>query len=83
MTCNVGGIDRKIRIILGVILVLVGIYFVDARGEFTTGVIIQVVGAIIFASGIFYCCLIYKLLGKSTYIGKESCCLSKKSCDKK
>jgi len=44
MKCNVGGIDRTLRIILGVVIVLAGLYFKSWWGA--VGIIPIITGAI-------------------------------------
>jgi hypothetical protein len=57
MKCNVGGTDRIFRIILGVIIILVGIYFQSWWG---------IVGLIPIATGYFRWCPAYLPFGFST-----------------
>lgn len=63
MTCNVGGIERPIRIVLGIALIAVG-YFAEfpaagAMVAYLVGVIALVTGAVGF-------CPAWKLLGINT-----------------
>lgn len=80
MKCNVGGIDKKIRIIAGVLIILVGTYITD-HNNFALGVVIQIIGSIFFATGIFNFCPAYKLFKFNTYNEtKDSCCSDNKCC---
>lgn len=58
MTCNVGGSDRWIRIVLGAVLAVYGY----------TQMIwwLAVLGAVVFLTGVFRFCGLYTLLGFST-----------------
>ncbi len=57
MKCKVGGADRIFRIILGVIIILVGIYFKSWWG---------VIGVIPIVTGYFRVCPAYLPFGIST-----------------
>ncbi|MGB9694901.1 MAG: YgaP family membrane protein [Caldisericaceae bacterium] len=59
---NESNIDRTIRIILGIILLVLGI-FVYKR---TTAIILDVIGAIALLTGLTGFCGIYRLFGIST-----------------
>jgi hypothetical protein len=50
MQCNVGGIDRTVRIIIGLIIIAAGIYFQSWWGA---------IGLIPLATGIFRICPAY------------------------
>ena len=83
MKCNVGGLDKKLRIIAGVVIILLGTYITDTQ-NFSLGVVIQIVGSIIFATGIFNFCPAYKFLNINTYNeSKDSCCSGSSCCDSK
>ncbi len=62
MECNVGNIDRTIRIILGLVIVALGLIFSSWWG---------LIGIVLLATGMFRCCGLYKLLGTST-VKKET-----------
>ncbi|NPA33451.1 MAG: DUF2892 domain-containing protein [Chlorobi bacterium] len=62
--CNVGGIDRWLRIILGLILIGVG-YYLEKNW------IVIGIGVILLLTGIIKFCLIYKILGISTCPNKS------------
>ena len=57
MKCNVGGTDRIIRIILGVVIILAGIYFKSWWG---------VVGILPIVTGLIRFCPAYVPFGFST-----------------
>jgi len=57
MKCNVGGIDRKLRIVLGSIIVLAGIYFQSWWG---------LLGIMVVLTGIIRLCPAYLPFGFST-----------------
>lgn len=57
MKANVGGADRIVRIILGVIVILLGIYFKSWWG---------VVGLVPILTGLLNFCPAYSLIGVST-----------------
>ncbi len=57
MKCNVGGTDRIIRIILGVIIILAGLYFKSWWG---------VVGILLIVTGLIRLCPAYIPFGFST-----------------
>ncbi|MFZ3068862.1 MAG: DUF2892 domain-containing protein [Microgenomates group bacterium] len=62
MTQNVGEMDRLIRAVVGVILILVG-YSV---GEGTWQIVLYILGGILVINALTGFCLVYKLLGMST-----------------
>ncbi len=57
MKCNVGGTDRIIRIILGVVIILAGFYFQSWWG---------VVGIVLIVTGLIRFCPAYIPFGFST-----------------
>lgn len=68
MTCNLGGVERGIRIVLGAILIAVG-YLADLP---TAGVIvIYLVGAVAVVTGVAGFCPAWKLLGINTCAAKS------------
>jgi hypothetical protein len=54
---NVGGWDRKLRIILGVLIMLAGVYYENWWG---------ILGLVIFLTGLFSRCGLYKFFGINT-----------------
>jgi hypothetical protein len=57
MEKNVGGVDRTLRIILGIMIIGAGIYYKSWWG---------LIGLVILISGIFGSCMLYELLGVNT-----------------
>ncbi|HBL75972.1 MAG: hypothetical protein A2W90_11185 [Bacteroidetes bacterium GWF2_42_66] len=62
MTCNVGMTDRIIRIVIGLIIVVLGVYFNSWWG---------LIGIIPLATGIFKWCPLYVPFKISTVCKKE------------
>lgn len=62
MKCNVGPVDRIIRIVLGLIIAIIGIVFHSWWG---------LIGVVLMATGVFKCCLIYLPFKISTAKNKE------------
>lgn len=63
MTCNVGGIERPIRIVLGIVLLGIGA-FAGLPVEATT--VMLVVGTIALVTGAISFCPVWALLGMNT-----------------
>ncbi|MDZ7292830.1 MAG: DUF2892 domain-containing protein [candidate division KSB1 bacterium] len=63
MTANVGGVDRAVRLILGVALVLLGVFGV-LKG--TAAIIGYVVAAIALITGLVGYCALYSVFKIST-----------------
>ncbi len=57
MEKNVGGIDRALRIILGVMIIAAGVYYKSWWG---------LIGLVILLTGILGKCMLYELLGVNT-----------------
>jgi ABC-type polysaccharide/polyol phosphate export permease len=57
MKCNVGSIDRLLRIIVGLIVAILGVYFENWWG---------LVGVVLIATGLFKFCPIYWTMKMST-----------------
>lgn len=57
MKKNVGGIDRGIRIVLGIIIIALGVYLKNWLG---------IIGVILLLTGLFSYCGLYQLLGINT-----------------
>ena len=62
MKCNVGTVDRLIRIILGLVIAILGVYFDSWWG---------LVGIVPLATGIFQFCPVYLPLKISTLKKEE------------
>ena len=63
MKPNEGSIDRIIRVILGIVLIVIGW---AVLGNNTLGVILDIIGVILLITAITGFCGIYRLLGIST-----------------
>ena len=63
---NEGPVDRTVRIVLGVLLLLVGLWLLNGLGGAAGGIIVAVIGAILLITGITGFCGLYRLLGIST-----------------
>lgn len=61
--CNVGGIDRILRIIVGLLLISLVFFGEQIIGQ---NVVWGWIGVIPLATGIFKFCAAYKLIGLST-----------------
>lgn len=59
MKKNVGGIDKKARIIIGALLVLVGTVGIQS-------IVVTIVGLVVMGTGVFGFCGLYSLLGINT-----------------
>ncbi len=57
---NVGSMDQAIRIIAGLALVAAGLFLVHGR---VLPIVLDVVGAIVFLTGVAGFCVFYKLFG--------------------
>ncbi|MFQ6002832.1 MAG: DUF2892 domain-containing protein [Candidatus Zixiibacteriota bacterium] len=63
MKPNEGTTDRLIRLILGVVLISTGW---PILGNNTLGIILDIIGIILFITGITGSCMLYKILGINT-----------------
>lgn len=55
--CNVGGVDRMVRIVLGVLIIAFGVY---------QGSLWGLLGVVVLLTGVFKWCGLYSILGVST-----------------
>ncbi len=62
MKANVGGVDRIIRILLGIGLILYAIFGLEGSTQYIVGII----GLIPLLTGLFRFCPLYRLFGWST-----------------
>jgi len=58
MQCNVGGCDRTLRIVLGVVIIIAGLYYQSWWGA---------IGLLPLITGVFRICPAYMPFGFSTY----------------
>ncbi|MFA5975713.1 MAG: DUF2892 domain-containing protein [Elusimicrobiota bacterium] len=63
MDCNVGGIDRVVRVLVGIILTALGLFFLSSP---ISRVSALVVAALCLVTAWFGFCYINKLLGVNT-----------------
>ncbi len=68
MKCNVGGVDRTARIVLGLVLLAVG-FFVQL--DMTWRIVVLVIGAIALITAFSRFCPINAMLGIDTSKGEE------------
>jgi hypothetical protein len=61
---NVGGVDRVLRLALGAVLFVAGLFLIAGKGS--PGKIVVVVGALALLTGIFRFCVLYLPFGIST-----------------
>jgi len=69
MSCNIGGLERTIRISLGVILLLIGYL---ARLPTWGTVVVYLLGAVALITGAVRFCPLWLVLGINTCTPKES-----------
>lgn len=63
MKCNVGGWDRRLRIVIGAVLIVLGL---AGTVSGTGAIVAYVIGAIALLTGIVGFCGLYTILGIST-----------------
>ena len=61
---NEGAVDRIIRAIAGIVILIIGIY--EFKSLAVLGIILIIVGAVLIITAITGFCLLYTLLGIST-----------------
>ena len=69
---NVGGLDRAVRLAIGIVLLPVGLFLLDGAGGGIVGFVLATVGFIGLASGASGFCLLYVPLGFSTAKQREA-----------
>lgn len=69
MEKNVGYADRIARLVIGIVLLIGGIYGYTANMNMVLVAVVLLIGAILVVTGATQSCLLYTLLGMST---KES-----------
>jgi hypothetical protein len=66
-TANVGNIDRAIRLIVGVVLIVVSFVLNDSiLSSSVFQWLLPLVGLVLVATALFRFCPLYRLIGKST-----------------
>lgn len=69
MTYNVGGVERVVRILLGIVLVVLGLVHVVTGGWAIAG---YIVGAIAFVTGLVRFCPVWELFRVNTHSMKPA-----------
>lgn len=67
MSRNVGGVDRAVRIVAGVVLLGIGFAHIVTGG---LAIAAYVVGAVALVTGVIRYCPAWSLIGVSTYVPK-------------
>ncbi len=63
---NVGGLDRALRVAIGIVLLPVGLFLLDGLGGSVLGLTLATIGFVGLASGASGFCLLYVPMGFST-----------------
>ncbi len=63
---NVGGLDRAVRLAIGIVLLPVGLLMLDGLRGGLVGVVLATAGFAGLASGVSGFCLLYRSVGFST-----------------
>ncbi len=63
---NEGGLDRIVRVILGIIALGVGLMPLGGATGVTLGLIVALVGLVLLTTGLVGSCLLYRVVGLST-----------------
>lgn len=66
MKPNENGIDRTLRLILGVVLLIASYMWLGVAAGEITGIIAAVIGAVLLITGLVGFCPAYRLVGMST-----------------
>ncbi len=68
MEPNVGGLDRTARLVAGLLVALVGVASLIGVGPLgsTIGIVVTLVGLVVFGTGLTQQCLAYRLFGVDT-----------------
>ena len=66
MKANENGIDRMLRVVLGVALLIASFVWLGASAGEITGIIAAVIGAVLLITGLAGFCPAYRLVGLST-----------------
>lgn len=69
MKPNVGGLDRTLRMIAGLVLILIGTFIVNSTGWMAASIGL---GAVLFLTGFFRFCAAYLVCGRDTCQVKAS-----------
>ncbi len=63
---NENGLDRIVRLVLGIVGIWVGLMPLGGVSGVTLGLVVALVGLVLFVTGLFGSCLMYRALGFST-----------------
>ena len=63
MTCNVGGVERRIRILLGILMLVIGVF---ANLSLIGTAIVLMLGGIALVTGVIGYCPLWALMGMNT-----------------
>jgi hypothetical protein len=66
MKVNEGTVDRAVRVVVGIGLLALGVFVVKG----TIGIVLDVLGVVLLATGLVGFCALYSLFGISTAKGK-------------
>lgn len=66
MKTNENGIDRALRLVLGLVLIVASFRWFDLTSGSITGIILAVIGAVLLITGLVGFCPAYRLVGIST-----------------
>jgi uncharacterized membrane protein len=66
MKANENGIDRTLRLILGVVLLIASFVWFNVTAGEITGIIAAVIGAVLLITGLVGFCPAYRLVGVNT-----------------
>ena len=66
MLKNVGGLDRLVRLVLGIPCLIVGLWPMDGAGGAGWGIVVSIVGLILLLTAATGSCLLYRIPGIST-----------------
>ncbi len=63
---NEGGLDRAIRVVGGLVLLLIGLFMLGGTAGATLGVVVAMIGVLGLVTGAVGWCFLYRILGIST-----------------
>ena len=72
MKANESGVDRALRLVLGVVLLIASFMWLGVADATITGIIAAVIGAVLVLTGLVGFCPAYRLVGLST-CGDKNC----------
>jgi uncharacterized membrane protein HdeD (DUF308 family) len=69
MKPNVGGLDRTLRIIAGIVLIVIGLFLIKSVGWMMVSIAL---GAVLLLTGLFRFCAMYQVCGRDTCVVKAA-----------